>query len=377
MSSFFNNDDSPHRKIGGRARREGSNGGNKNNATSTPGAKRKGGGYYHSMYSSEALFPGKLHDMIDYAERHHLESIICWTPDGQAFYVHDPDRLVEILPLFFGQTKYRSFHRQMNMWSFERLLTGRNKNAFHHPYFMKGQKSICQDMTRDAFKRQRLHKYQCPQKFSGVEGSTTTTNDDNLEKIQHNISILNSQLLLQQRRHLEQHQQQQRQQKQNQQRYPKQVSGNNNIAPGALDTKPDEVAAKAATIIETKAINSIASSTFHPPASSIELASSILNSDHFATKSMMQSSPMVDLEPTPLGTTHVITTTPTNTSKRDNADTTGTADHQQPTRRGQQQTHFHEGDVVQFEGRHFHFLDISSASITDDVAKRYRDGKDS
>ena len=73
------------------------------------------------QYISEGLFPCKLHDLLDYAESCGMENVISWTNDGRAFIVHDQDKLVEtLLPLFFGQTKYRSFHRQLNMWSFER-----------------------------------------------------------------------------------------------------------------------------------------------------------------------------------------------------------------------------------------------------------------
>jgi hypothetical protein len=62
--------------------------------------------------------------------------------------VHDPERLLEILPIFFGQTKYRSFQRQLNMWHFERILDGPYKGAFVHPFFVRGNKSSCARMSR-------------------------------------------------------------------------------------------------------------------------------------------------------------------------------------------------------------------------------------
>ena len=140
------------------------------------------------------LFPVKLHDLLTYAENHGLDkSVISWTDDGRAFIVHDQDKLVEtLLPLFFGQTKYRSFHRQLNMWSFERVSASsiaaaaaaaaakakakagagqqqlhmvnvssaehhsRKQIIFQHPFFLRGQKAVCQHMNREIFKTHPL-----------------------------------------------------------------------------------------------------------------------------------------------------------------------------------------------------------------------------
>ena len=102
---------------------------------------------------SEVQFPGKLHDMMTFVEQEGLESIISWVRNGRAVMVHNPEKLVELLPLFFGQTKYRSFERQMNMWHFERVLAGEHKGAFVHPYFIKGNKPLCAYMSRHGLKK--------------------------------------------------------------------------------------------------------------------------------------------------------------------------------------------------------------------------------
>ena len=70
--------------------------------------------------------------------------------------INDPDRLLEILPMFFGQTKYRSFRRQLNMWHFERLLVGPDKGAFVHPFFIRGNKALCSFMSRHINPRSAL-----------------------------------------------------------------------------------------------------------------------------------------------------------------------------------------------------------------------------
>jgi hypothetical protein len=98
---------------------------------------------------SETQFPGKLHDMMAYIEKQGLESIMSWVLNGRAVMVHSPDRLLEILPIFFSQTKYRSFRRQLSMWHFERLLDGPEKRAFFmHPLFVRGNKPLCTHMSR-------------------------------------------------------------------------------------------------------------------------------------------------------------------------------------------------------------------------------------
>lgn len=96
----------------------------------------------------ETQFPGKLHDMMEYVERQGLEATISWVDDGTAFMVHRPDKLVPVLQMFFEQTKYRSFRRQLNMWYFERIQEGPNKGAFTHPFFIRGKKALCAKMSR-------------------------------------------------------------------------------------------------------------------------------------------------------------------------------------------------------------------------------------
>jgi hypothetical protein len=99
--------------------------------------------------SASTQFPGKLHELVTYCEREGLEDIITWVHDGQAILVHDPERLLKLLPHFgFSQTKYRSFQRQLNMWHWERILEGPFKGGWIHPYFVRGNKSLCSLMSR-------------------------------------------------------------------------------------------------------------------------------------------------------------------------------------------------------------------------------------
>ena len=98
---------------------------------------------------SIGLFPGKLHNLLDYAEQNDLQDVICWIDNGTAFVVKDSKKLEEILPKFFRVTKYKSFQRQLNMWNFERNTHNGDRNArISHPYFVRGNKSLCSKMAR-------------------------------------------------------------------------------------------------------------------------------------------------------------------------------------------------------------------------------------
>jgi hypothetical protein len=100
---------------------------------------------------SESQFPGKLYDLLEYVSENDLESAISWSRNGTAIMVHDPHKLVEILPKFFGQTKYRSFRRQLNMWHFHRIMEGPHRGAFVHPCFIRGSKQLITYMSRHAY----------------------------------------------------------------------------------------------------------------------------------------------------------------------------------------------------------------------------------
>ena len=61
---------------------------------------------------SRATFPFRLHDMLNDAEEKNFDHIISWQ-GLQAFKVHDRDLLEkDILPVYFLQTRYKSFSRQ-------------------------------------------------------------------------------------------------------------------------------------------------------------------------------------------------------------------------------------------------------------------------
>ncbi|KAL3918931.1 MAG: hypothetical protein SGILL_004007 [Bacillariaceae sp.] len=157
-------------------------------------------------------FPGKLHDLLTYAETHRLDWVISWCHEGKAFIVHSQEHLLQILPIFFGQTKFRSFQRQLNvsahtdrgkrkvykinsflishtfpfpspyqMWHFERVLVGPFKGAFMHPCFVRGNRALCASMSRhhlpsaEMYSRALLEGASGRSNANGPQGKTQPT----------------------------------------------------------------------------------------------------------------------------------------------------------------------------------------------------------
>jgi len=55
-------------------------------------------------------FPFKLYDMLEYAADSEYSSSVSWSEDGMSFAINNKDIFMEcIVPLFFKQTKFRSF----------------------------------------------------------------------------------------------------------------------------------------------------------------------------------------------------------------------------------------------------------------------------
>jgi hypothetical protein len=106
------------------------------------GAQRNNGGVLVS-------FPLKLQRMLDKLEAERDTDIISWLAHGRAFIVHDPEAFVDhLMPVYFNQTKYSSFQRQLHMYNFQRITAGRDKGAYHNPNFHRGKPHLCARMVR-------------------------------------------------------------------------------------------------------------------------------------------------------------------------------------------------------------------------------------
>jgi len=117
--------------------------GSTDSSSSTSSISGGGGAMY------QVSFPLKLQRILDKLDADGKIDVISWLPHGRAFLVHNSDRFVaELMPLYFNQTKFSSFQRQLHMYNFQRITTGRDKGAYHHVKFQRGNPKLCLKMVR-------------------------------------------------------------------------------------------------------------------------------------------------------------------------------------------------------------------------------------
>lgn len=95
-------------------------------------------------------FPVKLHHLLE-QESSAIVHIISWQPDGRTFRVHDKKAFEKkIQNLYFDQSCYASFRRQLNLWGFIRDAEhdGMHDGVYFHPLFQRGDKELCYSMER-------------------------------------------------------------------------------------------------------------------------------------------------------------------------------------------------------------------------------------
>eukprot|EP00980_Cylindrotheca_fusiformis_P029831 scaffold23915_cov132-Cylindrotheca_fusiformis.AAC.1 len=105
--------------------------------------------------SNSFQFPWKLHDMLEQAEQDGLHDIVAWQGEGNSygtsFKVFKPQIFVtKLMPKYFKQTKYKSFQRQLNLYGFSRINGGPGKGGYKHKYFLRGNKTLCQYISRQS-----------------------------------------------------------------------------------------------------------------------------------------------------------------------------------------------------------------------------------
>ena len=101
--------------------------------------------------SNMTLFPYRLQDMLIKVSQDKRDDVVSWLPDGKAFKVHKVQEFVsDILPVYFNQSKYKSFQRQLNLWGFERIAkSGTAENGgYWHSNFLRDQPQLCKTLTR-------------------------------------------------------------------------------------------------------------------------------------------------------------------------------------------------------------------------------------
>lgn len=123
-------------------------------------------------------FPLKLHNLLD---SNQWSDIISWQPHGRCFLLHKPKEfLSEVMPQNFRQTKLTSFQRQLNLYGFCRLTSGRDKGGYYHELFLRGKPLLCQRMVRMRIKGTRIKAASSPEtepNFYAMPPAMTSTTE--------------------------------------------------------------------------------------------------------------------------------------------------------------------------------------------------------
>lgn len=94
--------------------------------------------------ASANFFPTKLHSLLENAEKRGYANVISWQEGGTSFKVWNPEVFVStIMPKYFKQSKLKSFQRQLNIYGWKRIGTGKNRGGYFHPSFIQGIPELC------------------------------------------------------------------------------------------------------------------------------------------------------------------------------------------------------------------------------------------
>ncbi|KAK1745661.1 heat shock factor family protein [Skeletonema marinoi] len=106
-----------------------------------------------SMRRSKTEFPVKLYAMLELADNIPVFArAVTWLPHGRAFRVLDEDTFMEeVVPVFFNQTKIRSFNRQLHLWGFHRIGRG-NEKVWFNDNFLRGVPASMEHLVRTKIK---------------------------------------------------------------------------------------------------------------------------------------------------------------------------------------------------------------------------------
>jgi len=99
-------------------------------------------------------FLAKLWKMVDNPE---TDELISWSEEGTSFIIKNQSEFARsLLPYYYKHSNMASFVRQLNMYGFHKVLSvdsgglkGENdESEFSHPYFMRGQEHLLDQIKR-------------------------------------------------------------------------------------------------------------------------------------------------------------------------------------------------------------------------------------
>lgn len=82
------------------------------------------------------------------------KDIICWAGKNPGFRIVDKTRFEnELLPRHFHHKEFKSFHRQLNMYNFQKItLKDETYMEFYHPFFSQSKPELLEKVVRQTSK---------------------------------------------------------------------------------------------------------------------------------------------------------------------------------------------------------------------------------
>lgn len=97
----------------------------------------------------EGPLPIKLHILLKLTEKLGKEHIVTWLSHGRSFIILRPREFEEqIMGQFFQCSKFSSFRRQLNLYDFRRINSGRDAGSYYHELFLRGKPKLAFKMVR-------------------------------------------------------------------------------------------------------------------------------------------------------------------------------------------------------------------------------------
>ena len=120
-------------------------------------------------------FPLKVYDMLEDSDLQGFQEVVSWNSLGTGFMVHDKNRFInDIVPRYFAQTKYKSFQRQLSLYGFQRIATGKSKGLRYHDKLRRGSRQLCREMKPVGYKPRGLEAKRENQPPKPVKAPKTT-----------------------------------------------------------------------------------------------------------------------------------------------------------------------------------------------------------
>jgi hypothetical protein len=129
------------------------------------------------LSASKLPFVWKLFQMLEEMERTENEHIISWSAHGKAFKVHNLKAFVtKIIPMYFKQSKYKSFQRQLYFYGFTRITSGPHVGSYSHPKFIRGNKATCLSIAPVPKKGKQAKLQQRAERGASFSSNASSTN---------------------------------------------------------------------------------------------------------------------------------------------------------------------------------------------------------